>query len=201
MFERGLEFEYKAERAYCNECGTETFLPTQIYSCIIDIGIEYGQLELLRKGIISMPKFKIECFWTENHSGEFVIDAVNKKEVIEYLESNPKRLNYTLTNKSHYDTIKEIKDFTVIEKDVENITEDTDISLTIKDRLWIENYKLGREKGKRKMCKILVKGKFNDTPDSILELIDEVDLEKIDEVIDIILETDDPEKVEEILKK
>ena len=44
-------------------------------------------------------------------------------------------------------------------------------------------------------------GKFNDTPDSILELIDEVDLEKIDEVIDIILETDDPEKVEEILKK
>lgn len=148
-----------------------------------------------------MPKFKIECWWTENHSGEFIIDAVNKKEVIEYLESNPKRLNYILTNKSHYDTIKDIKDFTVIEKEAENITEDTDIRLTINDRLWIENYKLGREKGKRKMCKLLVKGKFNSTPDSILELIDEAELETIDEVIDIILETDDLEKIKEILKK
>ena len=56
-----------------------------------------------------MPKFKIECSWTETHSGEFVIDAVEKKEVIKYLECNPERLNYTLTGKSHYDTIKEIK--------------------------------------------------------------------------------------------
>jgi hypothetical protein len=43
---RGLEFEYKAERAYCNECGSEIFLPAKIYSCIIDIGIEYGILRI-----------------------------------------------------------------------------------------------------------------------------------------------------------
>lgn len=39
-----------------------------------------------------MKKFKLECSWTEYHSGELIVEADNKNEAVELLKMEQNRL-------------------------------------------------------------------------------------------------------------
>lgn len=85
-----------------------------------------------------MSKIKLECSWTEYHSGELIIEADNKIEAIELLKMRNNRLLEILIDKYSYDTFVSLSDIAIEEKEVGDI-EKTDVSIKDDDMIEIED--------------------------------------------------------------
>lgn len=63
-----------------------------------------------------MKKFKLECSWTEYHSGELIVEADNKNEAIELLKMEQNRLLEILIDEYANETFSSLSDISVVEK-------------------------------------------------------------------------------------
>lgn len=77
-----------------------------------------------------MKKFKIECNWTEYHSGELTVEANDPKEAIELLKTEQNRLLEILIDKYANETFSCLSDIYVVNKG-EQSTKESDV--VIKD--------------------------------------------------------------------
>ena len=86
-----------------------------------------------------MEKFKLECSWTEYHSGKLIVEADNKNEAIELLKMEQNRLLEILIDKYANETFSCLSDISVIEK--RNKTKEG-VDVVIKDNNIIYDEKL-----------------------------------------------------------
>jgi hypothetical protein len=63
-----------------------------------------------------MKKFKIECSWTEYHSGELIVEAEEPKEAIELLKMEQNRLLEILIDKYANETFSCLSDISVVNR-------------------------------------------------------------------------------------
>ena len=63
-----------------------------------------------------MKKIKLECRWTEYHSGELIVEADNKNEAIELLKMEQNRLLEILIDMYANETFSCLSDISVVEK-------------------------------------------------------------------------------------
>jgi hypothetical protein len=66
-----------------------------------------------------MDKFKLKCSWTENHSGEIIVEADNREEAIELLDMEQNRLLELLIEKYANETFQSLSKIVITEKEVE----------------------------------------------------------------------------------
>jgi len=73
-----------------------------------------------------MPKFKVNCSWREYHGGELIVEAADKKEVVELLQLDQIKLLEILIDKYANETFETLSDIEVVPEEV-----DTDIKLDL----------------------------------------------------------------------
>ena len=61
-----------------------------------------------------MPKFKVRCSWREFHSGELIVEAADKEEAVELLQTDQNRLLELLIDKYANETFERLSDIEVI---------------------------------------------------------------------------------------
>ncbi|PUU88756.1 hypothetical protein [Halanaerobium congolense] len=61
-----------------------------------------------------MSKFKVNCSWREFHSGELIVEAADKEEAVELLQTDQNRLLELLIDKYANETFESLSDIEVI---------------------------------------------------------------------------------------
>jgi hypothetical protein len=75
-----------------------------------------------------MNKFKLICSWIEYHSGELIIEAKDKEQAVNFLESDQNRLLELLIDKYANETFNSLNDITVIP---DSVSADEELDLVI----------------------------------------------------------------------
>jgi hypothetical protein len=61
-----------------------------------------------------MSKFKVNCSWREFHSGELIVEAADKEEAVELLQTDQNRLLELLIDKYANETFESLSDIEVV---------------------------------------------------------------------------------------
>jgi len=61
-----------------------------------------------------MPKFKVSCSWREYHGGELIVEAADKEEAVELLQTDQNRLLEVLIDKYANETFESLSDIDLI---------------------------------------------------------------------------------------
>jgi hypothetical protein len=61
-----------------------------------------------------MSKFKVNCSWREFHSGELIVEAADKEEAVELLQTDQNRLLEVLIDKYANETFESLSDIEVV---------------------------------------------------------------------------------------
>jgi len=77
---------------------------------------------------------------------------------------------------------------------------EADIVVSAADKLRLEGLRIGEEKGERNLLKKQIKNKFKQLDDELIDLIDTVDINKVEKVAQIFYKFDDVEKLKQQLK-
>lgn len=67
-----------------------------------------------------MKKFKLECSWTEYHTGELVLEAENLNDALELLRMEQNRLLEILIEKYANETFSSLSDIFVLNREEES---------------------------------------------------------------------------------
>jgi len=75
-----------------------------------------------------MSKFKVNCSWREFHSGELIVEAADKEEAVELLQTDQNRLLELLIDKYANETFESLSDIEVVPGAVDT---DSELDLVI----------------------------------------------------------------------
>ena len=162
---RGLEFEYSAERAYCNECGSEIFIPELHDKNLQKINNAYRE----KAGIIKV--FEIKNIVEQYNTGKRPLSLLlgwGETTLTRYLDGDMPSKNYSDTLKKIKDDYQYMKHLAQKNKDKVSDKAYTDLIEAINN---LQQYELKTEKKIDSVIKYLLKELGEVTPLALQKLL------------------------------